>query len=141
MPTQRTLSIIKPDGVRKNVIGECFLRFEKAGLKIAASRMIWMDRRMAEGFYAVHKTRPFFESLIKFMTSGPCVVSILEGEGAIAKNREIMGATDPAKADAGTIRKDFADNIEQNIAHGSDGPETAQVETAYFFAEAETYSR
>lgn len=141
MPIERTLSIVKPDGVRKNLIGECLKRFEKAHLKIISSRMIWMDRRTAEGFYAVHKERPFFESLIKFMTSGPCVVSVLEGENAIAKNREIMGATDPAKAAAGTIRKDFADNIEQNIAHGSDGPETAQVEVAYFFPTLDLYSR
>ena len=141
MPIERTLSIVKPDGVRKNLIGECLSRFEKAGLQIVASRMIWMDRRMAEGFYAVHKARPFFESLIRFMTSGPCVVSILEGENAIAANRDIMGATDPAKAAAGTIRKDFADNIEQNIVHGSDAPETAGVETAYFFSQSDTFSR
>ncbi|MFO1519489.1 MAG: nucleoside-diphosphate kinase [bacterium] len=134
MAVERTLSIVKPDGVRKNLIGECLGRFEKAGLKIVASRMIWMDRRIAEGFYYVHKERPFFESLIKFMTSGPCVVSVLEGENAIVKNRDLMGATDPAKAAAGTIRKDFADNIEQNIVHGSDAAETARFEVGYFFS-------
>jgi nucleoside-diphosphate kinase len=141
MSIERTLSIVKPDGVRKNLIGECFKRFEKAGLKIVATRMIWMDRRVAEGFYAVHRERPFFSSLVEFMTSGPCVVSILEGENAIAKNRDIMGATDPAKAAAGTIRKDFADNIEQNIVHGSDGPETARTETSYFFPQCEIFAR
>jgi nucleoside-diphosphate kinase len=139
MPLERTLSIVKPDGVRKNLIGECLKRFEKSGLKIVASRMIWMDKKTAEGFYAVHKQRPFFASLVEFMTSGPCVVSVLEGEGAITKNREIMGATDPAKAAPGTIRKDFADNIEQNIVHGSDATETARFEVAYFFPESEIY--
>lgn len=133
MALEQTLSIIKPDGVRKNLIGECLNRFEKAGLKIVAAKMIHMDRRIAGGFYAVHKERPFFNSLLDFMTSGPCLVSVLQGENAIAKNREIMGATDPAKADAGTIRRDFADNIEQNIVHGSDAPETAKVEVGYFF--------
>ncbi|MBL7684936.1 MAG: nucleoside-diphosphate kinase [Deltaproteobacteria bacterium] len=141
MALERTLSIVKPDGVRKNVIGECFSRFEKAGLKIVATQMIWMDRKVAEGFYAVHKERPFFESLVQFMTSGPCVVSVLEGENAISKNREIMGATDPAKAAEGTIRKLFADNIEQNVVHGSDAPETACVEVAYFFPSKEIFSR
>ncbi len=133
MALEQTLSIIKPDGVRKNLISECLNRFEKAGLKIIAVKMIHLDRRIAGGFYAVHKERPFFNSLLDFMTSGPCLVSVLQGENAIAKNREIMGATDPAKADAGTIRRDFADNIEQNIVHGSDAPETAQVEVSYFF--------
>jgi len=141
MSVQRTLSIVKPDGVRKNVIGECFSRFEKAGLKIVASKMIWLDRRTAEGFYAVHRERPFFESLVQFMTSGPCVVSVLEGENAITKNREIMGATNPANANPGTIRKDFADNVEQNIVHGSDAPETAAVEVAYFFPSNQVFSR
>jgi nucleoside-diphosphate kinase len=140
MSIERTLSIVKPDGVRKNLIGECLKRFEKSGLKIVAAKMIWLDRRMAEGFYAVHKSRPFFESLIKFMTSGPCLVSVLHGEDAIAKNREIMGATDPAKAAAGTIRKDFADNIEQNIVHGSDASETAAFEVNYFFPGSEIFS-
>ncbi len=141
MALEKTLSIVKPDGVRKNVIGECFSRFEKAGLKIVATRMIWMDRRIAEGFYAVHRERPFFESLVQFMTSGPCVVSVLEGENSIAKNREIMGATNPANANPGTIRKDFADNVEQNIVHGSDAPETAAVEVAYFFPSNQIFSR
>ena len=141
MALEKTLSIVKPDGVRKNVIGECFSRFEKAGLKVVATRMIWMDRRIAEGFYAVHRERPFFESLVQFMTSGPCVVSVLEGENAIAKNREIMGATNPANANPGTIRKDFADNVEQNIVHGSDAPETAAVEVSYFFPANQIFSR
>src|SRR4029453_17069477 len=130
-------SIVKPDGVRKNLIGECLRRFEKAGLRIVASRLIWMDAKEAQGFYAVHKARPFFSSLVEFMTSGPCLVSVLEGEGAIAKNRDIMGATDPAKADAGTIRKDFAESIEANSVHGSDSPENAAIEIAYFFAGCE----
>lgn len=139
MAIEQTLSIIKPDGVRKNLIGECLNRFEKAGLKIVAVKMIHMDRRIAGGFYAVHKERPFFNSLLDFMTSGPCLVSVLQGENAIAKNREIMGATDPAKADAGTIRRDFADNIEQNIVHGSDAAETAKVEVSYFFPGLEIF--
>src|SRR5215467_8384326 len=119
MPIERTLSIVKPDGVRKNLVGECLKHFEKAGLKIVASKMIWMDKKTAEGFYAVHKQRPFFASLVEFMTSGPCVVSVLEGEGAIAKNREIMGATDPAKAAPGTLRKNWGKDVEQNAVHGS----------------------
>ena len=133
MAKERTLSIIKPDGVEKNVIGECLARFEKGGLKIVAAKMIHMDKAKAEGFYAVHKERPFFNSLVKFMTRGPVLVSVLEGENAIAKNREIMGATDPAKAAPGTIRKDLASNIEENTVHGSDGPETAKFEISYFF--------
>ncbi len=140
MSIEQTLSIIKPDGIEKNVIGECFQRFEKGGLKIVATKMIHMDRAKAEGFYAVHKERPFFNSLVEFMTRGPVVVSVLEGENAIAKNREIMGATDPAKADAGTIRKDFASNIEENTVHGSDGPETAKFEISYFFEKNEIFS-
>jgi len=140
MALEKTLSIIKPDGVRKNIIGECLSRFEKAGLKVVASKLVWMDQKMAAGFYAVHKERPFFGSLIEFMTSGPCLVSVLQGENAIAKNREIMGATNPANAAAGTIRKDFADNIEQNVAHGSDAPETAAFEVGYFFAGSEIFS-
>ncbi len=140
MAIENTLSIVKPDGVRKNIIGECLNRFEKAGLKVVATRMIWMDRKTAEGFYAVHKARPFFSSLVDFMTSGPCLVSVLQGENAIAKNREIMGATDPAKAAAGTIRKDFADNIEQNVVHGSDAPETAAFEVGYFFRGMDIFS-
>lgn len=139
MAVEKTLSIVKPDGVRKNVIGECLSRFEKNGLKVVASKLIWMDRKTASGFYAVHKERPFFGSLVEFMTSGPCFVSVLQGENAIAKNREIMGATNPANAAAGTIRKDFADNIEQNVVHGSDAPETAAFEIGYFFAGSEIF--
>lgn len=141
MAKEQTLSIIKPDGVEKNVVGDCLARFEKGGLKIIASKMIHMDQAKAEGFYAVHKERPFFNSLVQFMTRGPVVVSVLEGENAIAKNREIMGATDPAKADAGTIRKDLATDIEENTVHGSDGPETAKFEIAYFFEKNEIFSR
>lgn len=140
MSTERTLSIIKPDGVEKNLIGECFRRFEKNGLKIVATKMIHMDRAKAEGFYAVHKERPFFDSLVKFMTRGPVVVSVLEGEDAIAKHREIMGATNPEEAAAGTIRKDFASNIEENTVHGSDGPDTAKFEVSYFFENSEIFS-
>lgn len=141
MAKERTLSIIKPDGVEKNVIGECFRRFEQGGLKIIATKMIHMDQKKAEGFYAVHKERPFFGSLVKFMTRGPVVVSVLEGENAIAKHREIMGATDPAKAAPGTIRKDLASNIEENTVHGSDGPDTAKFEMSYFFEASEIFSR
>lgn len=141
MATERTLSIIKPDGVEKNLIGECFRRFEKGGLKIVATKMIHMDQAKAEGFYAVHKERPFFNSLVKFMTRGPVVVSVLEGENAILKNREIMGATNPEEAAPGTIRKDLATNIEENTVHGSDAPETAKFEVAYFFEESEIFSR
>ncbi|MDL1870824.1 nucleoside-diphosphate kinase [Deltaproteobacteria bacterium PRO3] len=141
MAKERTLSIIKPDGVEKNVIGECFRRFEQGGLKIVATKMIHMDQKKAEGFYAVHKERPFFQSLVKFMTRGPVVVSVLEGENAIAKHREIMGATDPAKAAPGTIRKDLASNIEENTVHGSDGPDTAKFEVSYFFETSEIFSR
>jgi len=141
MSIEQTLSIVKPDGVEKNLIGECFRRFEKAGLKIVAAKMIHMDRPQAEGFYAVHKERPFFPSLIKFMTRGPVVVAVLEGEEAIQKNRKIMGATNPEEAEPGTIRKEFAANIEQNIVHGSDGPETARFEVGYFFDETEIFSR
>ena len=140
MAVERTLSIIKPDGVEKNLIGECFRRFEKGGLKIVATKMIHMDQAKAEGFYAVHKERPFFASLVKFMTRGPVVVSVLEGENAIAKNREIMGATNPEDADAGTLRKDFASNIEENTAHGSDAPDTAKFEVGYFFDDSEIFS-
>lgn len=141
MPIEQTLSIIKPDGVEKNLIGECFRRFEKGGLKIIATKMVHMDKAKAEGFYAVHKERPFFASLVKFMTRGPVVVSVLEGENAIAKNREIMGATNPAEAAEGTIRKDFASNIEENTVHGSDAPETAKFEVGYFFEAGEIFSR
>ena len=130
---ERTLSIIKPDGVAKGVIGEVIKRFEKAGLKIAALKMIYMSKKEAEGFYAVHRGKPFYSSLTDFMSSGPCVVMILEGPQAIAKNRELMGATNPQNAAPGTIRKDFATNVEQNTVHGSDAPETAAFEIGYFF--------
>jgi nucleoside-diphosphate kinase len=130
---ERTLSIIKPDGVAKGLIGEVLRRFESNGLKVAAMKMIAMDIKQAEGFYDVHRQKPFFGSLTEFMTSGPCVVLILEGEGAIDKNRKLMGATDYTKAEPGTIRADFASSIEKNIVHGSDGPETARYEIGYFF--------
>ncbi|MBP1720198.1 MAG: ndk [Deltaproteobacteria bacterium] len=130
---ERTLSIIKPDGVAKGVIGEVIKRFEKAGLKIVAMKMIYMSKKEAEGFYAVHRGKPFYSSLTDFMSSGPCVVMILEGPQAIAKNRELMGATNPQNAASGTIRKDFATNVEQNTVHGSDAPETATYEIGYFF--------
>jgi len=130
---ERTLSIIKPDGVAKGVIGEVIKRFEKAGLKIVAMKMIYMSKKEAEGFYAVHRGKPFYNSLTDFMSSGPCVVMILEGPQAIAKNRELMGATNPQNAASGTIRKDFATNVEQNTVHGSDAPETATYEIGYFF--------
>ena len=141
MALERTFSIIKPDAVAKNVIGEIYTRFEKAGLKIIASRMMFLSQAEAEGFYAVHKERPFFKDLVKFMISGPVMVQVLEGENAIAKNRELMGATDPKKADKGTIRADFADSIDANAVHGSDGPETARMEIAYFFPALNIYSR
>lgn len=140
MAVERTLSIVKPDGVAKGVTGEVLRRFEQAGLKIVAMKMIRMTKPVAEGFYAVHKARPFFDSLTTFMSSGPVVVSVLEGENAIAKNRELMGATNPASAASGTIRKDFADNVEYNVVHGSDAPDTAKTEIAYFFAETEIQS-
>jgi nucleoside-diphosphate kinase len=141
MAVERTLSIIKPDAVAKNVIGKIYSRFETNGLKIAAARMIHLSRQDAEGFYAVHKERPFFKDLVEFMISGPVMVQVLEGEGAIAKNRDLMGATDPKKAAAGTIRADFADSIDANAVHGSDAPETAAVEIAYFFPALNVYSR
>src|SRR6476619_8258837 len=133
MAVERTLSIIKPDAVARNVIGEIYARFEKAGLKIVAARMARLSRKDAEGFYAVHKGRPFFNDLVEFMISGPVMMQVLEGEGAILKNRDLMGATDPKKAAAGTIRADFADSIDANAVHGSDGPETARTEIGYFF--------
>ena len=133
MAAEQTLSIIKPDGVQKNLIGEIYSRFEKAGLRIVAARMMHLTQEQAEGFYAVHKERPFFADLVRYMTSGPVMVQALEGDGAIAMNREIMGATNPAEADAGTIRADFAESIEENIVHGSDGPDTAAAEIAFFF--------
>jgi nucleoside-diphosphate kinase len=130
---ERTLSIIKPDAVAKNVIGEIYSRFEKAGLKIIEARMQHLSREEAEGFYAVHRQRPFFNDLVEFMTSGPVMIQALEGENAITLNRQLMGATNPAEADAGTIRADFAESIEANAVHGSDGPDTAKTEIAYFF--------
>jgi nucleoside-diphosphate kinase len=141
MAVERTLSIIKPDAVKKNAIGRICARFEAAGLKIIALRMTWLSRAEAEGFYAVHRERPFFRDLVEFMISGPVVVQVLEGESAIAKNRELMGATDPKKAAQGTIRADFADSIDANAVHGSDGADTARVEIAYFFPASQVYSR
>ncbi|NLR75408.1 MULTISPECIES: nucleoside-diphosphate kinase [Leeia] len=141
MAIERTLSIIKPDAVAKNVIGEIYSRFEKAGLKVVAARMAHLSRAEAEGFYAVHKERPFFKDLVDFMVSGPVMIQALEGEGAIAKNRELMGATDPKKAEKGTIRADFADSIDANAVHGSDAVETAAVEIAYFFPQSSVFSR
>jgi nucleoside-diphosphate kinase len=140
MAVERTLSIIKPDAVAKNVIGEIYSRFEKAGLQIIAAKMTLLSREQAEGFYAVHKERPFFNDLVQFMTSGPVMIQTLEGENAIALNRELMGATNPQEAEAGTIRADFADSIDANAVHGSDAPETAATEIAYFFGD-ELYSR
>ncbi|HUD26945.1 MAG TPA: nucleoside-diphosphate kinase [Burkholderiaceae bacterium] len=134
MAIERTLSIIKPDAVRKNVIGKILARFEAAGLRIVAARMMQLSRAEAEAFYAVHRERPFFRDLVEFMTSGPIMVQVLEGEGAIIRNRELMGATDPKKAAPGTIRADFADSIDANAVHGSDAEETARVEVAFFFA-------
>jgi nucleoside-diphosphate kinase len=134
MATQQTLSIIKPDGVEKNLIGEIYKRFESAGLSIVASQMMQLTRDQAEGFYAVHSERPFFNDLVAYMTSGPVIVQVLEGEGAIDMNRKLMGATNPADADVGTIRADYAASIEENIVHGSDAPETASDEIAFFFA-------
>ena len=141
MALERTLSIIKPDAVAKNVIGKIYSRFETNGLKIIAGRMLQLSRAEAEGFYAVHKGRPFFEDLVKFMISGPVMVQVLEGEGAIAKNRELMGATDPKQADKGSIRADFADSIDANAVHGSDAVDTARVEIAYFFPALNIYPR
>ena len=141
MAVERTLSIIKPDAVAKNAVGEILARFEKAGLKIVAARMAWLSRAEAEGFYAVHRQRPFFNDLVNFMISGPVMVQVLEGESAIQKNRDLMGATDPKKALKGTIRADFADGIDANAVHGSDAPETAAVEIAYFFPTLNIYSR
>jgi nucleoside-diphosphate kinase len=141
MSVERTLSIIKPDAVAKNVIGEIYARFEKAGLKVVAARMAHLSKSEAEGFYAVHKGRPFFNDLVSFMISGPVMIQVLEGEGAILKNRDLMGATDPKKADKGTIRADFAQSIDANAVHGSDAVETAKVEIAYFFPSSSVYSR
>jgi nucleoside-diphosphate kinase len=141
MAIQRTLSIIKPDAVAKNVIGQIYARFEQAGLKIIASKMAHLSKNEAEQFYAVHKDRPFFKDLVGFMISGPVMIQVLEGENAILKNRELMGATDPKKADKGSIRADFADSIDANAVHGSDAPETATVEVAFFFPGMNVYSR
>ena len=141
MPLERTLSIIKPDAVRKNVIGQILGRFEKAGLRVIAARMMHLSRAEAEGFYAVHRSRPFFKDLVEFMISGPVLIQVLEGENAIAKNRELMGATDPKKADKGTIRADFADSIDANAVHGSDSAENARTEVAYFFPACEVFDR
>ena len=141
MAVEQTLSIIKPDAVAKNVIGEIYSRFEKAGLRISAARMVRLSRADAEGFYAVHRERPFFHDLVDFMTTGPVMIQVLEGEDAVARNRELMGATDPKQAAPGTIRADFAQSIDANAVHGSDGPETAQAEIAYFFAAHNIYGR
>ncbi len=141
MALERTLSIVKPDGVSRNLIGEVYRRFEHAGLSIVAARMVHLSQREAEGFYAVHRERPFFKDLVKYMTSGPVVVQVLEGENAIARNRELMGATDPKKAAKGTIRADLALSIEQNVVHGSDAAETATQEIAYFFRNTELHPR
>jgi nucleoside-diphosphate kinase len=141
MPIERTLSIVKPDGVARNLIGEVLRRLEKAGLRIVAARMMHLSQQEAEGFYTVHRERPFFKDLVKFMTSGPVLVQVLEGEGAIAKNREVMGATDPKKAESGTIRADLASTIDENVVHGSDAPDTAAREIAYFFREIEVCPR
>jgi len=141
MAVERTLSIIKPDAVVKNVIGQIYSRFEGSGLKIIAARMLHLSRAEAEGFYAVHRQRPFFNDLVSFMISGPVIVQVLEGDNAILKNRDLMGATDPKKAAKGTIRADFADSIDANAVHGSDAPETAAVEIAYFFPSLNIYPR
>ena len=135
MALERTLSIVKPDGVQKNLIGEVYRRFEQAGLRIIGARMLQLSQSQAEGFYAVHRERPFYRDLVRYMTSGPVIVQVLEGENAVARNREIMGATDPKKAAPGTIRADFAASIEQNVVHGSDAADTAAREIAFFFAE------
>jgi nucleoside-diphosphate kinase len=141
MALERTLSIVKPDGVQKNLIGEVYRRFEQADLKIIAARMMQLTQTQAEGFYAVHRERPFFRDLVKYMSSGPVVVQVLEGENAVSKNRDLMGATDPKKADKGTIRADLATSIEENVVHGSDSVENARNEIAYFFAAADLCPR
>ncbi len=141
MAIERTLSIIKPDAVAKNVIGQIYARFEQAGLKIVASKMAHLSQSEAEQFYAVHRSRPFFKDLVSFMISGPVMIQVLQGENAITKNRELMGATDPKKADAGTIRADFADSIDANAVHGSDAPETAAVEIGFFFPGMNVFNR
>jgi nucleoside-diphosphate kinase len=141
MALERTISIIKPDAVGKNVIGKIYSRFEEAGLKIIAAKMMHLSQAQAEGFYAVHKERPFFNDLVAFMTSGPVMIQVLEGENAVVKNRELMGATNPAEADAGTIRADFAETIDENAVHGSDSLENAAIEIAYFFSTLELCPR
>jgi nucleoside-diphosphate kinase len=141
MAIERTLSIIKPDAVAKNVIGQIYARFEAAGLKVVAAKMVHLSQTEAEAFYGVHKARPFFKDLVSFMISGPVMIQALEGEGAVLKNRDLMGSTDPKKADAGTIRADFADSIDANAVHGSDAVETAKEEIAFFFAGLNVYSR
>lgn len=141
MAVERTLSIIKPDAVAKNVIGKIYSRFESNGLKIVAAKMVHLSQAEAEGFYAVHKARPFFNDLVKFMISGPVMVQVLEGENAVAKNRELMGATNPKEAAPGTIRADFAESIDANAVHGSDSAENAAIEIAYFFPSSQVYSR
>ena len=141
MALERTLSIVKPDGVQKNLIGEVYRRFETAGLKIVAARMLQLTQGQAEGFYAVHRERPFFKDLVKYMSSGPVMVQVLEGDNAVAKNRELMGATDPKKADKGTIRADLAASIEENVVHGSDSADNAKTEIAYFFAATDLWAR
>jgi nucleoside-diphosphate kinase len=141
MALERTLSIVKPDGVQKNLIGEVYRRFEQAGLRVVAARMLQLSQSQAEGFYAVHRERPFYRDLVRYMTSGPVMVQVLEGEDAVARNREIMGATDPRKAAPGTIRADLAGSIEQNVVHGSDAPDTAAREIAFFFADSDLCPR
>jgi nucleoside-diphosphate kinase len=141
MALERTFSIVKPDGVQKNLIGQVYSRFEKAGLRVIAARMVHLTQTQAEGFYAVHRERPFFKDLVKYMSSGPVMIQVLEGENAVAKNREIMGATDPKKAAPGTIRADFASSIEENVVHGSDSAENAVIEIAYFFATSDLCPR
>ena len=141
MAVERTLSIVKPDGVAKNLIGEVYRRFEKAGLEVIAAKMLRLRQDQAEGFYGVHKARPFYADLVRYMTSGPVMVQVLEGENAVKANRDIMGATNPKQAAPGTIRADFASSIEENVVHGSDGPATAATEIAFFFSEAEICPR
>ena len=141
MAIERTLSIVKPDGVAKDIIGEIYTRFEKAGLRIVAARMLHLSRTQAEAFYAVHRARPFFKPLVEFMISGPVMVQVLEGENAILKHREVMGATDPQKAVPGTIRRDFARSVDENVVHGSDGAETARHEISFFFADLDLCPR
>src|SRR5690349_6408951 len=141
MALERTFSIVKPDGVQKNLIGEVYRRFEQGGLRIVAARMLQLTQAQAEGFYAVHRERPFFKDLVKYMSSGPVMVQVLEGENAVAKNRELMGATDPKKADKGTIRADLASSIEENVVHGSDSADNAKTEIVYFFAATDLWAR